>query len=283
MAFEYRSFWRPKDAERVIKRMFALHPEHPLAYDAALENLHAHGRLGEALLTVEEGLLANTDDENLKEWYSWLLLQVGLYDEAAAAGDEFTNFWVHLHNGRFQEARALIDVGLLEGPPEYWAWEGRHWLRHAGDGPADPEYNTFVNMTLAGFEKRNVSWQERCMPELINDLRDVGRGDETAGMMASCDKVYEERLKANYLCPCTFFGVVQYTIVDDRLDEAVTRADQWLSNGDSMSFLPHNVIFAKLKDRPEYAEFLTRNEEQLERQRQIYFAGRDKTAAAWSP
>ena len=282
MAFEYRSFWRPKDAERVIERMFDLHPEHPLAYDAALENLHAHGRLGEALLTVEEGLLANPDDENLGEWHAWLLLQVGLYDEAAAAGDEFTNFWVHLHNGRFQEARALIDKGFEEDPPEYWAWEGRHWLRHAGDGPADPEYSTFVNMTLAGLEKRNVNWQERCNPELINDLRDIGRGDETTGMMASCDKVYEERLKANYLCPCTFFGVVQYTIIDDRLDEALTRADQWLSNGDSMSYLPHNAIFAKLKDRPEYAELLARNEKQLERQRQIYFAGRDKTVA-WSP
>jgi TolB-like protein len=278
LTYAYRSFWRPRDAERVIKRMFDLHPGHPLAYNAALENLHAHGRLGEALLTAEEGLLANPDDENLAEWYSWLLLQVGLYDETAAAGDEFTNFWVHLHNGQLQEARALIDKGLIEDPPEYWAREGRHWLRRAGEGPADPEYSTFVDMTLAGFEKRNVHWQERCMPELINDLRDVGRGDETAGMMASCDKVYEERLKANYLCPCSFFGVVQYTIIDDRLDEAVARADQWLSNGDSMSFLPHNVIFAKLKDRPEYAEFLTRNEEQLERQRQIYFAGRKNAA-----
>lgn len=283
LAFEYRSFWRPRDAERVIERMFALHPEHPLAYDAALENLHAHGRLGEALLTAEQGLLANPDDENLTEWYSWLLLQVGLYDEAAAAGDEFIDFWVHLHNNRFEEARALIDKGLVEDPPEYWAWEGRHWLRRAGDGPADPEYSTFLDMTLAGYEKRNVRWQERCMPELINDLREVGRGDETAGMMARCDQVYEERLKANYLCPCTFFGVVQYTIIDDRLDEAVTRADQWLSNGDSMSYLPHNVIFAKLKDRPEYADLLARNEEQLERQRQIYFAGRDKTTAALSP
>lgn len=116
------------------------------------------------------------------------------------------------------------------------------------------------------------------MPELINDLRDIGRGDETTGMLANCNKVFEERLKANYLCPCTFFGVVQYTIVDGRLDEAVTRADQWLSNGDSMSFLRHNTIFAKLKDRPEYEDLLARNEEQLERQRKIYFAGRESTA-----
>ena len=117
------------------------------------------------------------------------------------------------------------------------------------------------------------------MPELINDLRDIGRSDETAGMMEACNSKYEERLKANYLCPCTFFGVVLYTIIDGRLDEAVTRADQWLTNGDSMSFLPHNFIFDKLKDRPEYEDLLARNEEQLERQRKIYFAGRDNTAA----
>ena len=283
MAFEYRSFWRPRDAERVIERMFALHPEHPLAYDAALENLHAHGRLGEALLTAEEGLLTNPDDKNLGEWRAWLLMQLGLYEEAAAAGDEFINFWVHLLNGQFQEARALIDKGLEEDPPEYWAWEGRNWLRLAGDGPADPEYSKFVEMSLAGFEKRNVNWRERCDAELVVALRDIGRGDETASMMARCDEVFEERLKVNYLCPCSFFGVVLYTIVDGRLDEAVKRTDQWLSNGDSMSYLPYNPIFATLKDRPEYADFLVRNEEQLERQRQIYFAGRERTTAPWSP
>ena len=278
LAYQYRSFWRPRDAERVIKRMFDLHPDHPLAYDAALDNLHAHGRLGEALLTVEEGLAANPDNESLKEWQSWLLMQVGLFDEAAASGDEFTKFWVHLFEGRYDDARALIDQGLQKDPPEYWAWEGRHWLRHAGDGPTDPEYAEFVDFTLAGFEKRNVKWRERCMPELINDLRDVGRGDETAGMMEACNRKYEERLKANYLCPCTFFGVVLYTIIDGRLDEAVTRADQWLTNGDSQSFLPHNFIFKQLEDRPEYEDLLVRNEEQLERQRQIYFAGRESTA-----
>jgi hypothetical protein len=66
-----------------------------------------------------------------------------------------------------------------------------------------------------------------------------------------------------------------YTILDGRLDEAAQRADEWLSNGDSMSFLPLSQVFNKLKDRPEYPELLARNEEQLERQRQIYLAGRE--------
>ena len=34
------------------------------------------------------------------------------------------------------------------------------------------------------------------------------------------------------------------------------------------------VIFKELEDRPEYPELLARNEQQLERQRQIYEAGR---------
>ena len=78
LAYEYRSFWRPRDAERVIDRMFALHPDHPLAYDAALENMHAHGRLGEALLTVEKALDVHPDDKNLREWRAWLQSSLGV-------------------------------------------------------------------------------------------------------------------------------------------------------------------------------------------------------------
>ena len=81
-------------------------------------------------------------------------------------------------------------------------------------------------------------------------------------------------MKVKYICPCTFYGVVQYTILDGRLDDAVQRADQWLSNGDSASWLPFDPAFTILKDRPEYPELLARNAEQLERQRQIYLAGK---------
>ncbi|HKJ20309.1 MAG TPA: hypothetical protein VJ993_06585 [Woeseiaceae bacterium] len=61
--------------------MFALHPDHPLAYNAALENLQAHGRLGEALQTAEKALDAHPDNKNLREWRGWLLLQLEMYDE----------------------------------------------------------------------------------------------------------------------------------------------------------------------------------------------------------
>ena len=60
----------------------------------------------------------------------------------------------------------------------------------------------------------------------------------------------------------------------DRLDDAVERADQWLSNGDSASWVPNDPIFRQLEDRPEYPDLLARNAEQLERQRQIYLSGK---------
>ena len=126
-------------------------------------------------------------------------------------------------------------------------------------------------------EKNKVPWRERCMVFLVGDLIGAGRDEDAASMMAKCQESYEERLKAQYLCPCSFYGVVLYTILDGRLDEAVQRADQWLAGGDSMSWLPFDPVFAELKDRPEYAELLARNEEQLARQRQIYAAGRAAT------
>jgi tetratricopeptide (TPR) repeat protein len=275
LAFEYRSFWRPKDAERVIDRMFALHPEHPLAYDAALDNLHAHGRLGEALLTAERGLESHPEDQNLLSWHAWLLLQVGLLAEAEVSGDDDAVFYSLLMQGRYEETRALLDKHLATEDPSYWYSNGRDYLRVAGAGPTDPEFSRLLDKSLAWHEKNNVQWRERCMLNLVNDLQEVGRGDEVAGMMQQCNKQFEERLKVQYLCPCTFFGVVMYTILDGRLDEAAQRADEWLSNGDSMSFLPQSQVFNKLKDRPEYPELLARNEEQLERQRQIYLAGRE--------
>ena len=96
-------------------------------------------------------------------------------------------------------------------------------------------------------------------------------------MMQECRKAFEERLKVKYLCPCAFLGLVMYTTLDERYEDAMRRADEWLSNGDSSSILGVSEILTKLADQPGYDELLARNAEQLERQRQIYFAGRDNT------
>jgi tetratricopeptide (TPR) repeat protein len=91
LAYDYRSFWRPQDAQRIIDRMFELHPGHPLAYDAALSNLSAHGRYGEAALLAEEALEKH-DNDNFRTWLAWMLMQSGLFDKAEALGDDEVNF-----------------------------------------------------------------------------------------------------------------------------------------------------------------------------------------------
>jgi TolB-like protein len=274
LAFEYRSFWRPKDAERVIERIFALHPDHPLAYGAALDNLHAHGRLGEALLMVEQALAVHPDDENLLAWRAWLLLQVGLVDEAIATGDHDAEIYGHIMQQRYDEAQAVVDEGLIDVDGPHWFWHARDLLRFSSDGPADPAFSELIDLEINLLETNKVPWRERCMVFLIGDLQDVGRGEDAASMMAQCRERYEEAIKAQYLCPCSFYGLVLYTILDGRHEDAVQRADQWLSGGDSMSWLPFDPVFGELRDRPQYAELLARNDEQLARQREIYAAGR---------
>ncbi len=111
------------------------------------------------------------------------------------------------------------------------------------------------------------------MPYLIHDLRVVGQGDSGESMMDACLEDFEERFKAKYLCPCSWYYVVLSTILDGRLDEAVERADFWLSNGDSNFGLHQDPIFAQLSDRPEYADLLARNTAQSQRQREIFLAG----------
>lgn len=274
LAFEYRSFWRPKDAERVINRMFALHPDHPLAYDAALENLHAHGRLGEALQTAEKALDAHPDNKNLREWRGWLLFQLEMYDEALAVDIPDVRFYAHLNQGHFEEARAILDEQLAKEDVTYWNLGAVDFINELGNGATDPKYREHLDKHLAYLEKNNVQWSSRCMTGLMFHMRQAGRAEDTDSMMERCHEVYEERLKAKYICPCSFLGVVLYTILDGRLDDAVERADQWLSNGDSASWVPNDPIFRQLEDRPEYPDLLARNAEQLERQRQIYLSGK---------
>ena len=283
LAFEYRSFWRPKDAERVVERMFALHPDHPLAYIAALENLHAHGRLGEALLVADRAVAAHPDDDNLQSFRGWLLMQIGLFDEGIATGDHDAEIYGYIMQGQYDDAQAAVDEGLKDVDGPHWFWHARDLLRFAEDGPEDPAFADLIDREIDLLENNKVPWRETCRVYLIADLQAVGRDEDAASIMAKCRERFEERLKAKYLCPCSFYPLVLYTILDNRPDDAVERADQWLAGGDSHSWLPFDPIFSELKDRPDYEELLARNEEQLERQRRIYQAGRSTASDSAHP
>ena len=92
-------------------------------------------------------------------------------------------------------------------------------------------------------------------------------------MMEKCRASLEEWIKASYLCPCSWYNVVLVTILEGDLDEAVKRADFWLSNGDSQAGLHVDPIFRLLSERPEYDELMARNAQQVKRQREIYLNG----------
>ena len=180
-----------------------------------------------------------------------------------------------------ETADELVERGMAENPKE-WSSFGR-WVAEfrvlSKDEGAQEQLRRYLSLDLQRMDDQGLPWRERCMPYIIYDLRQVGRADDTTNMMSRCQKQVEERFKAQYLCPCTWYTVVQYTILDGRMDEAVQRADQWLTNGDSSFDLHIDSIFSELKDRPEYDDFLARNQAQIERQRDIYLAGHDQDEA----
>ena len=91
--------------------------------------------------------------------------------------------------------------------------------------------------------------------------------------MEECRKRTDERLKARYLCPCSWFNLVLFATLDGRPDDAIDRAREWLDNGDSWALLPMDPVLQQWGDRPEYQEILQRNAAQVQRQQELYQAG----------
>jgi hypothetical protein len=205
-----------------------------------------------------------------------------MYAAAAEVGDGKVRMLAALMQGDLEHAEELLAQGEAEDPKQ-WRGFGR-WLYRVYDGEgARQQLDRYLSQDLAAMDEEGFPWRERCLPYLIDEMRMAGRGDETQEMMARCQKRVEERFKAQYLCPCSWRNVVLYTILDGRLDEAVARADQWLSNGDSAFDLHIDPIFKQLKGRPEYDELLARNQSQVERQREIYLAGRGGSGQSGMP
>ena len=280
LALEYASFWRPEDAERVIGRMFELHPEHPSAYRTAIINLLNHGAFGEAMLLLEQALAAHPDNLQFRQISSWILASMGLFDEARESADDEMKFTIAMAMGNFDEAQQLLEEGLAGKDRKDWFGYGS-WLYtiYNGEG-ADQQLRSLVSQELASLEEQGIPWQEQCRPYLIYELRAVEQPGQAERMMDQCRKNVEERFKAQYLCPCSWFNTVLFSILDGRKDEALERADRWLSNGDSDFTLHVDPVFRELSDSPEFPGFLARNAAQIEQQREIYQSGLLASAAA---
>jgi len=283
LAYDYGAFWRPRDADRIIARMFELHPNHERAYRALSRNLSSHGRYAESILTLEEALKYHPDNETFRIWHAYELLTIGLFDEAEAQNEGWVNFWINLHLGRFEKARELAEEQAANkdypgwarfGPKRALAWEMRTEL---GMAP----FRSAVAENVNYYKEEGIPWTNECRLYLLFDMKKAGIDEGVDDMMDKCRKSTEERLKAQYLCPCSWFNLVTFATIDGRIDEAVERTREWLNNGDSYSLLYMDPILQEWSDRPEYQEFLARNDEQVKRQQALYLAGvkaRDKTA-----
>jgi len=278
LADEYRNLGRPEDAQRVINRMFDLHPDHPLVYRAAILNLGMYGHHAEATLMNMNALAAHPDNKQFMDSLPMGLYWMGLFEELEAFDSDRLKVRSYLIEGRFEAARAMIDKHQDEDSNRWrWLTNERRYYQFTGGEQRLKYLSQAVEKTVSYLESNNVQWQEWCDSYLIYDLRQThSHEDATGSMLAACHIGYEKAFETNYFSPYNMSALVNYTILDGRLDEAVARAEQWLASGWSSIELASDPIFSLLSDRPEYQGLLDINAAQIERQRQLYLTGKQR-------
>ncbi|MGH9580936.1 MAG: tetratricopeptide repeat protein, partial [Terriglobales bacterium] len=270
LAYDYGAFWRPRDADRIIARMFELHPGHPSAYRALAANLSSHGHYADAAVLLEQAIKEHPDNEEFKLWHAFGLMTMGLFDEALEQKQDLVSFYIYLDQGRIELARELMEKGFKEDRNEYWLGAASTYARETRGEMGMRPFESAVAQNLAWLDENHIPLLDQCRPYLLQDMREAGVTDGVDGMMEKCRKATEERVKARFLCPCSWFNLVLFATLDGRTDDAITRAREWLDNGDSFSLLHTDPILQEWADRPEYQEILARNKEQVQHQQQLY-------------
>ena len=180
-----------------------------------------------------------------------------------------------MHQGRYEKARELagriaadtnFPAWFRYGPKRTLAWEMRN---EQGIAP----FRSAVAEHLNYYAENGIPLADQCRLYLLYDMKQAGITEGVDELMEECRKSTEERLKAQYLCPCSWFNLVAFATIDGRTDDAIEHTREWLNNGDSYSLLYMDPIIKEWSDRPEYQEFLARNEEQVKRQQSLYLAG----------
>lgn len=267
LAYDYRSFWRPDDADKIIDRMFELHPGHELAYRAKASNLSAHGHYGEAELVLEKAIEDHPEYKPFQSWHAWGLGNIGLTDEALAAGEDDVSYYILLSQGKMGEAKKLVDKVIKDDDTD------NYWMVRDYFSRTDPaKYKEWTRKTIAYYDANDIPWRDNCWMYFINDLKETGITDGVESMMKVCRKRTDEAVKAKYLCPCAWFELVQFYILDGQTDEAIRRAKEWNANGDSYNMIEFDPIFSKLSNWSGYQDLLKRNQAQVDRQREVYLA-----------
>jgi TolB-like protein len=273
LAYDYGAFWRPRDADRIIARMFELHPGHPSAYRALAANLSNHGRTAEGMLVLEQALKEHPDNETFKEWYAWGFMIMGMFDEAAKTNNDDVNFWLMMREGRLEKARALLEKEHPEKDKISWLNNERYFALATRKEMGLQPLQASIAKTINWLDEQNIPWREQCYLYFIHDMQLAGVTEGVDEMIEACRKRTDERVKAQFLCPCSWFNLVLFATVDGRPEDAIFRANEWLDKGDSNALLDMDPVIQTWADRPEYAEILARNAEQVERQKSLYLAG----------
>lgn len=272
LAYDYGAFWRPRDADRIIARMFELHPGHPSAYRALAANLSSHGRYADSAVLLEQAIKEHPDNQEFKLWHAADLMTMGLFDQALEQEQDLVSFSIYLDQGRIELARELLEKGLKEDLGEDWLLAQRDftWETHSEMG-LQP-FRSAVAQNIAWLAENNIPLTDQCRPYLLFSMREADITDGVDAMMEKCRKATEKRVEAKFLCPCSWFNLVLFATLDGRPDDAIARAREWLDNGDSYSLLHNDPILQQWGDRPEYQEILTRNAVQVQHQQELYLA-----------
>lgn len=267
LASDYRSFWRPDDAKNVIDKMFVLYPDHPDAYIARASNQSAHGHYAEATITMEKAYLAHPESEVFKDWLAWLYIFLDQREPVEKMNLDWTAFEFARRDKDYSKSAELLEIGFKSEKADEWIFPASDLYLELAELK---KLKVVLEKQIANFDERNIPWTKRCRPHFMASLKAVSMNDSLESMMSKCYQKTEQRLKDGYLCPCSWFNLVSFAIIDERYDDAIKRATEWLDNGDSYYRLDTDALFTRLKDRPEYSELIKRNEEQLQRQIRLY-------------
>lgn len=267
LAYDYRSFWRPDDANKIIDRMFELHPHHASAYRAKAANFSAYGKYSQSVTTLLEAKKYNPDETWMNRWLTFDLSALGedaylnqITPDDAAIMQGYKNGWTET------SVNALMKK-LSGKERQDYLWAARDYFRMIED---KDNLVQIIDETIAFYKEHNTSWDQDCDSYLIESIQYTGMDIDLTPALQTCRSQTEERIKAKYLCPCSWYSLVSFAIIDGRDRDAVKRAYEWLDYGDYYYALDKDPVFAHLKGQPEYQDLLQRNRDRMAEERRTF-------------
>jgi len=268
LAADYRSFGRPHDAEKIVKRMQELHPNHMTALFAQVYNQLFQGNYAKGLLIIQKAQKNDPDNETWKDFSGLGYMAIEMVDEALASENNHYTADLLSSLGKSDRAEMVLSKMVEDEPDSTHVIE--HEIKHYLTNNNLEKLGSTIDKWTELSEKNGQTWRDKCVFEVLLAKQKTGKTDGLDSMLASCRRQTIGALEADYLCPCSWGELVQLAILEGRHNDAIKRANEWLDYGGSQAFLETNVFFSMLEDHPQYPTIIKRNKEQIARQRRIY-------------